>query len=99
MCKNIPRIVPGKNICLLLLSCCVNWDLSYNCGNEGWKKPICIGRHAFGDQYRATDAVIHGPGKLKMIFGQIKTSLLSSITASTEFILMNPQAHLPFFFL
>ncbi|XP_078148781.1 isocitrate/isopropylmalate dehydrogenase family protein [Carex rostrata] len=34
----------------------------------GWKKPICIGRHAFGDQYRATDAVIHGPGKLKMIF-------------------------------
>jgi isocitrate dehydrogenase len=33
-----------------------------------WKKPICIGRHAFGDQYRATDAVIHGPGKLKMIF-------------------------------
>ncbi|CAI0455129.1 unnamed protein product [Linum tenue] len=35
----------------------------------GWKKPICIGRHAFGDQYRATDAVIKGPGKLKMVFG------------------------------
>ncbi|XP_059450534.1 isocitrate dehydrogenase [NADP], chloroplastic/mitochondrial-like [Corylus avellana] len=34
----------------------------------GWKKPICIGRHAFGDQYRATDAVIEGPGKLKMVF-------------------------------
>ncbi|CAA7031391.1 unnamed protein product [Microthlaspi erraticum] len=34
----------------------------------GWKKPICIGRHAFGDQYRATDAVIKGPGKLKMVF-------------------------------
>ncbi|KAH9301182.1 hypothetical protein KI387_012765, partial [Taxus chinensis] len=34
----------------------------------GWKKPICIGRHAFGDQYRATDTVIKGPGKLKMIF-------------------------------
>ncbi|CAN1853254.1 Isocitrate dehydrogenase [NADP], chloroplastic/mitochondrial [Linum perenne] len=34
----------------------------------GWKKPICIGRHAFGDQYLATDAVIKGPGKLKMIF-------------------------------
>ncbi|XP_009625432.1 isocitrate dehydrogenase [NADP] [Nicotiana tomentosiformis] len=34
----------------------------------GWKKPICIGRHAFGDQYRATDAVINGPGKLKMVF-------------------------------
>ncbi|PKA46034.1 Cytosolic isocitrate dehydrogenase [NADP] [Apostasia shenzhenica] len=34
----------------------------------GWTKPICIGRHAFGDQYRATDAVIKGPGKLKLIF-------------------------------
>ncbi|KAJ7555372.1 hypothetical protein O6H91_05G034300 [Diphasiastrum complanatum] len=34
----------------------------------GWKKPICIGRHAFGDQYRATDAVLKGPGQLKMIF-------------------------------
>ncbi|CAM8935131.1 unnamed protein product [Rhodiola kirilowii] len=34
----------------------------------GWKKPICIGRHAFGDQYRATDTVIQGPGKLKMVF-------------------------------
>ncbi|KAM7512472.1 hypothetical protein LguiB_011347 [Lonicera macranthoides] len=34
----------------------------------GWNKPICIGRHAFGDQYRATDAVINGPGKLKMVF-------------------------------
>lgn len=36
----------------------------------GWKKPICIGRHAFGDQYRATDTVITGPGKLKMVFGK-----------------------------
>lgn len=35
---------------------------------SGWKKAICIGRHAFGDQYRATDAVINGPGKLKMVF-------------------------------
>ncbi|XP_021298934.1 isocitrate dehydrogenase [NADP], chloroplastic/mitochondrial [Herrania umbratica] len=34
----------------------------------GWKKPICIGRHAFGDQYRATDTVVTGPGKLKMVF-------------------------------
>ncbi|KAJ6965739.1 hypothetical protein NC652_003581 [Populus alba x Populus x berolinensis] len=34
----------------------------------GWKKPICIGRHAFGDQYRATDTIIPGPGKLKMVF-------------------------------
>ncbi|XP_020226192.2 isocitrate dehydrogenase [NADP], chloroplastic/mitochondrial [Cajanus cajan] len=35
---------------------------------SGWKKPICIGRHAFGDQYRATDAIISRPGKLKLVF-------------------------------
>lgn len=35
---------------------------------SGWKKPICVGRHAFGDQYRATDTIIKGPGKLKMVF-------------------------------
>lgn len=34
----------------------------------GWTQSIVIGRHAFGDQYRATDAVIKGPGKLKLIF-------------------------------
>jgi isocitrate dehydrogenase len=34
----------------------------------GWTKPIIIGRHAYGDQYRATDFRIPGPGELKMIF-------------------------------
>ena len=34
----------------------------------GWTKPICIGRHAFGDQYKATDAVIKGKGTLTMTF-------------------------------
>lgn len=34
----------------------------------GWVKPIVIGRHAFGDQYRATDFVSPGPGKLQMIY-------------------------------
>jgi isocitrate dehydrogenase len=34
----------------------------------GWTKPINIGRHAFGDQYRATDTVITGKGKLTMTF-------------------------------
>ncbi len=34
----------------------------------GWTKPICIGRHAFGDQYRATDIAIKGKGKLTMTF-------------------------------
>lgn len=34
----------------------------------GWEKPICIGRHAFGDQYRATDFVVKGKGKLEISF-------------------------------
>jgi isocitrate dehydrogenase len=34
----------------------------------GWKKPIIIGRHAFGDQYRAKDLVVKGAGKLSMVF-------------------------------
>src|SRR6516165_819936 len=34
----------------------------------GWTKPIIIGRHAFGDQYRATDFVVPGKGKLTMSF-------------------------------
>jgi len=33
-----------------------------------WTAPICIGRHAFGDQYRATDFVTKGPGKLTVKF-------------------------------
>lgn len=35
---------------------------------QGWTKPICIGRHAFGDQYKATDTIISGKGKLTMTF-------------------------------
>jgi isocitrate dehydrogenase len=34
----------------------------------GWTKPIVIGRHAFGDQYRATDFVVPGAGKLTITF-------------------------------
>jgi len=45
----------------------------------GWVKPIVIGRHAFGDQYRATDFVAPGPGKLQMVYtptdGSAPTSL------------------------
>ena len=33
-----------------------------------WNKPIVVARHAFGDQYRATDTLINKPGKLKMVF-------------------------------
>ena len=44
----------------------------------GWTMPINIGRHAFGDQYRATDTTIKGKGKLTMSFtpedgGETKT--------------------------
>ncbi|KAJ9094769.1 Isocitrate dehydrogenase [NADP], mitochondrial precursor (Oxalosuccinate decarboxylase) [Naganishia cerealis] len=34
----------------------------------GWKLPIVIGRHAHGDQYKATDLVVSGPGKLELKF-------------------------------
>ncbi len=34
----------------------------------GWTQPIVIGRHAFGDQYRATDFVVPGTGKLTLSF-------------------------------
>ena len=34
----------------------------------GWTKPIVVGRHAFGDQYRATDFKVPGPGKLRLVF-------------------------------
>ncbi len=34
----------------------------------GWTHPIVVGRHAFGDQYRATDTLIPGPGKLRLVY-------------------------------
>src|SRR5499427_9024992 len=34
----------------------------------GWTQPIVIGRHGFGDQYRATDFVVPGPGTLTISF-------------------------------
>ncbi|CAG8758775.1 6543_t:CDS:2, partial [Dentiscutata heterogama] len=33
-----------------------------------WTKPIVIGRHAFGDQYKATEIRVDRPGKLKLLF-------------------------------
>ncbi|KAL6542574.1 hypothetical protein OROMI_024176 [Orobanche minor] len=48
----------------------------------GWTKPICIGIHAFGDQYRATDTVIKGDGKLKL-------QLPEGTGESTEFEVFN----------
>lgn len=34
----------------------------------GWEKPIIIGRHAHGDQYKAQDAVIPGPGTVELVY-------------------------------
>ena len=34
----------------------------------GWTQPIIIGRHAFGDQYKATDFVVDRPGKFEIVF-------------------------------
>ncbi len=34
----------------------------------GWTQPIVVGRHAFGDQYKATDFLVPGPGKLTIKF-------------------------------
>ncbi|MEQ1724698.1 MAG: NADP-dependent isocitrate dehydrogenase [Sphingopyxis sp.] len=34
----------------------------------GWTDPIVVGRHAFGDQYKATDYLVPGPGKLRLVF-------------------------------
>src|SRR5207342_3502909 len=44
ICKNVPRLVPG------------------------WTMPLIIGRHAYGDQYRATDFRVPGKGKLYLSF-------------------------------
>jgi isocitrate dehydrogenase len=40
----------------------------------GWTKPIVIGRHAFGDQYRATDLVVPGAGKLTLTYTPVDDS-------------------------
>ncbi|KAF9395777.1 isocitrate dehydrogenase (NAD(+)) idh1 [Podila verticillata] len=34
----------------------------------GWTEPIVLGRHAFGDQYKATDLVVPGPGRLELVY-------------------------------
>jgi isocitrate dehydrogenase len=46
----------------------------------GWTKPIVIGRHAFGDQYRATDFVTKGKGKLTITFTPENSDEIQSYT-------------------
>src|SRR3546814_7960942 len=48
----------------------------------GWTDPIVVGRHAFGDQYKATDFRVPGAGKLRMIWddrSEETTSALQSL--------------------
>ena len=47
----------------------------------GWKKPIVIGRHAFGDQYRATDFKVPGKGKL-VVTGLLEKGMEESAQAA-----------------
>ncbi|MEL6409082.1 MAG: NADP-dependent isocitrate dehydrogenase [Pseudomonadota bacterium] len=58
----------------------------------GWTQPIVIGRHAFGDQYRATDMKFPGPGKLSMKFvgedGQVVEHEVFDAPASGVFMSM-----------
>ncbi|MAZ76036.1 MAG: isocitrate dehydrogenase (NADP(+)) [Micavibrio sp.] len=44
----------------------------------GWEKPMVVGRHAFGDQYKATDIKIPGAGKLKMVYEPVDGSGVQS---------------------
>ena len=34
----------------------------------GWTKPIIVGRHAYGDQYKCQDGVVDGPGKVELVY-------------------------------
>lgn len=34
----------------------------------GWTKPIIVGRHAYGDQYKCQDGVVDGPGKCEIVY-------------------------------
>lgn len=54
-----------------------------------WKKPIIIGRHAFGDQYRATDTVIPSGGRLKLIFEPDSVDDGNSLGSNSEKIVLN----------
>lgn len=42
----------------------------------GWKKPIIIARHGFGDQYKAVDMVLNGPGKLELNYSGVDSKLV-----------------------
>ena len=72
---------------LVVLSSGINYYSMYSKIDSGWKEPIVIGRHAFGDQYKATDLVINEPGKLELRFTQkmvVKPKLIRSTTTLVQ---------------
>merc|ERR1712110_844648 len=60
--------IPG--VVIKEIACGLNHTVAIDERNRasGWTKPIVIGRHAYGDQYKATDFVVKGPGKLTVKF-------------------------------
>src|SRR5438045_1416928 len=50
----------------------------------GWKQPIVIGRHAFGDQYRSTDFVVKERGKFEIVFTRDETRNAGNDDGFTE---------------
>ncbi|KAK7276727.1 hypothetical protein RIF29_17872 [Crotalaria pallida] len=58
-----PSLFVEVTICVFAITD-ILFGMPFSCIFTRWKKPICIGRHAFGDQYFATDTIINGPGSL-----------------------------------
>ena len=52
----------------LLLETCLIFGVEHLGLVPGWTKPIVVARHAFGDQYKATDFKVPGPGSLTVTF-------------------------------
>ena len=71
------RVQPKENVAIQMAQSGISWVVScltpIICKNvprlvPGWTQPIVIGRHAYGDQYRATDFIFSGKGTLTMKF-------------------------------
>lgn len=70
LCKNIPRLVPGWTQAIGKDQITVNYSIRsyFYFGGFIVFFTLVIGRHAFGDQYKATDVVIEKPGKIELVF-------------------------------